>query len=74
MSRYELDDWVRRSDDGRLLAGGAPARLVRLSEEGARALDVLLDGNGDLVLEYPFVDVGTSPQEVLEDCEKLFGD
>lgn len=42
--RYELDRWVRRGDGGRLLAGGAPGRLVRLSDAGARALDRLLAG------------------------------
>jgi mycofactocin glycosyltransferase len=42
--RYALDHWVRRSDRGRLLAGGAPARLVRLSDAGSRALDGLLAG------------------------------
>lgn len=40
--RYELDPTVRRSAGGRLLAGGTPPRLVRLSEQGARALDELL--------------------------------
>lgn len=42
--RYVLDRWVRRRDGGRLLAGGAPGRLVRLGPAGARALDQLLEG------------------------------
>lgn len=33
----------------------------------------ILDRNGDLVLEYLGVSVGTHPALVLEDCEKLFG-
>ena len=33
----------------------------------------ILDASGTLVLEYPEVSVGTNPQEVLEDCEILFG-
>lgn len=33
----------------------------------------ILDADGVLVLEYNDVDFGTSPQEVLEDCEILFG-
>ena len=34
---------------------------------------VILDASGNWVLEYPVVNVGTSPSEVLEDCQKLFG-
>jgi peroxiredoxin len=33
---------------------------------------VLLDAQGDLLLEYPTVDVNAHPQEVLEDCQLLF--
>lgn len=39
-----LDRLVRRSDDGRLLVGGAPARLIRLTAAGSAALDSLLAG------------------------------
>jgi mycofactocin system glycosyltransferase len=42
-ARFELDASVRRRDRGRLLIGGTPPRLVRLSAAGARALDALLD-------------------------------
>ena len=36
---------------------------------------MLLDRNGDLLLEYvDDVRVGTHPQQVLEDCQALFGD
>lgn len=42
--RHELDPSVRRRDRGRLLVGGTPPRLVRLSEAGAVALDVALGG------------------------------
>ena len=34
----------------------------------------LLDDDGDLLLEYPVVAVGTHPAEVLDDCLLLFGD
>lgn len=35
---------------------------------------VILDAGGDLVLQYlEDVVVGTHPQDVLEDCERLFG-
>ncbi|MBS1677360.1 MAG: mycofactocin biosynthesis glycosyltransferase MftF [Actinobacteria bacterium] len=40
--RFELDAAVRRRDGGRLLVGGMPSRLLRLSEAGAAALDALL--------------------------------
>ena len=33
---------------------------------------VLLDSDGELLLEYPSVDVNAHPQEVLEDCQALF--
>lgn len=42
--RYSLDRGARRSDAGRLLTGGAPARMIRLSAAGAAALDCLLAG------------------------------
>ena len=36
---------------------------------------MLLDRNGDLLLEYvDDVRVGTHPQQVLEDCQALFGE
>jgi mycofactocin system glycosyltransferase len=43
--RFELDAAVRVRDGGRLLAGGTPPRLVRLSEAGAAALAVLPRGD-----------------------------
>lgn len=46
--RYELDATVRRRDGGRLLVGGTPPRLMRLTDRGAEALDSLLaDGPRD---------------------------
>lgn len=42
--RYQLDPSVRRRGDGLLLAGGTPPRLLRLSPNGARALDRILAG------------------------------
>lgn len=36
---------------------------------------MLLDAEGDLLLAYTeSINVGTHPGQVLEDCEKLFGD
>jgi mycofactocin system glycosyltransferase len=40
--RFELDAAVRVRGGGRLLVGGTPPRLVRLSEAGAAALDAIL--------------------------------
>ena len=38
-------------------------------------ITVLLDANGDLLLEYlDGTSAGSHPQEVLDDCELLFGD
>ncbi len=34
---------------------------------------VLLDDEGSLLLDYPSVDVGTHPGQVLSDCQALFG-
>ncbi len=42
--RFELDPAVRRREGGRLLVGGVPPRLLRLSEAGAAALDAILAG------------------------------
>lgn len=39
------DASLRRHDDGRVLMGGSPLRVVRLSERGAAELDRLLDGD-----------------------------
>ena len=39
-----------------------PARITRL-----------LDSNGALLLEYDSVSTSTSPYEILEDCQLLFG-
>ncbi len=42
--RYALDPDARRSRDGRLLVGGVPGRLVRLSGGGGAVVDDLLAG------------------------------
>lgn len=39
-----LDPSTRRSADGRTLLGGAPLRLLRFSDAGARAVDRVLEG------------------------------
>jgi mycofactocin system glycosyltransferase len=42
--RYALDPSVRRAAEGRLLSGGVPSRLIRLTAAGARAVDTALAG------------------------------
>ena len=66
---YQYEVWT---DDDRALSvtyGAAddinaffPARVT-----------VLLDAAGDLLLEYPNVVIDVHPQQVLEDCQLLFG-
>lgn len=43
-SSIELDPAVRRIDGGRVLIGGAPLRIMRLTEAGARWLDRAIAG------------------------------
>jgi mycofactocin glycosyltransferase len=43
-ARYTLDVTARRSRDGVVIAGGSPARLVRLTPAGRDALDAALSG------------------------------
>jgi mycofactocin glycosyltransferase len=42
--RFALDAAVRRRDGGRLLVGGVPPRLLRLTATGAASLDAILAG------------------------------
>jgi mycofactocin system glycosyltransferase len=42
--RIALDPGARRTDGGRVLIGGAPLRILRLTAAGARALDALAQG------------------------------
>jgi len=65
---YEL--WT---DDDKTLALYYGA-ISKESTSAAGRVTRILDAEGVLVLEYNDVDFGTSPQEVLEDCEILFGD
>jgi mycofactocin system glycosyltransferase len=44
ISRFTLDASVRRDDDGTVLIGGSPLRMLRLSAAGARVLDGLAAG------------------------------
>ncbi len=44
LNRFELDGSCRRVGAGRILIGGSPLRLFRLSEAGARVVDVIANG------------------------------
>ncbi len=43
-NRWRIDGSVRRLDGGRVLLGGSPLRLLRLSASGANAFDALTTG------------------------------
>jgi mycofactocin system glycosyltransferase len=77
--RLALDASVRRDDDGRVLTGGSPFRMLRLTAGGARLLDrlaagepVALDGaEGRLIdrlldagMVHPQPDPGAGPYKV----------
>ena len=65
--QYEL--WT---DDNRDLAVHYGAAVSAASPFPGR-VSRLIGADGHVILEYPFVSTGTHPQEVLEDCELLFG-
>ena len=61
--RLRVDERTRRHDDGRLLIGGAPRRVLRLTDRGAATARLLLDGqpvtgNGDAALARRLLDTG----------------
>lgn len=66
---FQYEVWT---DEDRTLAlhYGAVAKVTDIIPD---RVTKILDGNGDLVVEYPAVAVGTHPGEVLEDCQTLFG-
>lgn len=66
---FTFDLW---SDTGRELALYYGAATTPTQAYAAR-VTVILDEDGELLLEYPTVSVGTHPAEVLHDCELLFG-
>jgi len=46
--------------------------VTAMNDDTPSRITVLLDENGDLLLEYRDVSTGTHPSEVYEDCAKLF--
>ena len=66
---FQFDLW---SDTDRTLAlyyGAATSA----TQGSASRLTKILDANGFLILEYKVSSVGTHPEQVLEDCQALFG-
>ena len=66
---FQFELWT---DDDRTLAvtyGAASST----SASFANRITVLLDAEGNQVLEYEVSSIGTHPADVLEDCEALFG-
>ncbi len=69
---FQYDVWTDTSE--RTLAQHYGAVDSSLALFPAR-VTMLLDRNGDLLLEYvDDVRVGTHPDQVLEDCQALFGE
>lgn len=66
---FQYDLW---SDLGRELALYYGAATSDTQSSASRKTFVL-DAEGTLVLEYTSVSAATNPQDVLEDCEILFG-
>lgn len=65
---YQYEVWT---DDDRALSvtyGAASSESAFFPDR----VTVLLDSNGDLLLEYTQVVIDVHPQQVLEDCELLF--
>jgi peroxiredoxin len=60
------------TDDDRTLALYYGA-IDSPSASYANRVTRILDAEGVLLVEYDDVSFGTNPQEVLEDCEQLFG-
>ncbi len=66
---YTFDIWT---DDDRTL-GRTYGALDSATDRSVGRVTVLLDSDGNLLLTYPVVPVGTHPGQVLTDCEAIFG-
>jgi len=67
---FQFDLWSDTYRDLALYYGAATSP----TQGSASRITKILDEDGNLVLEYPVVSVGTHPAQVLADCEILFGD
>jgi len=66
---FEFELWSDTDKTLALYYGAAASRTQSM----AGRVTVILDAGGTLVLEYPLVNPGVHPQQVLEDCQVLFG-
>ncbi len=66
---FTFDLWT---DDERAL-GRAYGALDSATDRSVARLTVLLDSEGNLLLTYPVVAVGTHPGQVLSDCAAILG-
>jgi peroxiredoxin len=66
---YQYEIWSDDDRDLSLYYGAIASSIALFPNRVTR----VLNENGELVMEYNNVNVNTSPAEVLEDCEVLFG-
>jgi peroxiredoxin len=66
--QYEL--WTDTDRDLALYYGAAASASATYPSRVTR----ILDADGTLVLEYTVANPATHPQQVLEDCQALFGE
>jgi len=66
---FLFDLWSDTYRDLALYYGAATS----VTQGSASRVTKILDADGDLVLEYASISVGTHPAQVLADCEILFG-
>jgi len=68
--KFQFELWT---DDDKTL-GVTYGALSSTSDNSVNRVTMLLDEKGELLLEYTdSIDVGTHPDDVLEDCQILFG-
>ena len=68
--KFPFEVWSDLDKTLALTYGAAGSRWTLVPSR----ITVVLDASGNVVLEYKDgVDVGTHPQDVLEDCGKVFG-
>ena len=68
--KFQFELWT---DDDKTL-GVTYGALTSTSDGSVKRVTMLLDEKGELLLEYTdHIDVGTHPDDVLSDCEILFG-
>jgi len=67
---FEFELWSDTDRDLALYYGAASST----TQSWAARVTRLLDMDGTLLLEYAVTNIANHPQQVLEDCQVLFGD